>query len=278
VRVGFLGPSGTFAEEALRASAPAGVEEVPYATVWETVMAVQERAVDQAVVPIENSLEGSVTTTLDALAGEGSDVRIVAEVVRPISHCLIARAGLALEDVQRVLSHPQALAQCRLFLHEHMPAARTEVSGSTAEAVRVAVESSGEPLAAIGTRLAAELYGGSVLAEGVEDRPDNLTRFVWLAAAGTDPHGAPDKTSVVFWGFNDESPGALVAVLRELADRGVNLTKIESRPRRVQLGHYMFFADLDGADTEPAVRDALVGLSRRVETLRVLGSYPRAEI
>jgi prephenate dehydratase len=275
VRVGFLGPSGTFAEEALRASAPQEVEEVPFATVWETVMAVRERAVDQAVVPIENSLEGSVTTTLDALAGEGSDVRIVAEVVRPITHCLIARDGVALDDVARVLSHPQALAQCARFLYERLPRARTEVAASTAEAVRSAVGSS-EPLAAIGTRLAAELYGGSVLAEGVEDRPDNLTRFVWLAPAGTAPHRTPDKTSVVFWGFNDESPGALVAVLRELADRGVNLTKIESRPRRVQLGHYMFFADLDGAEDDPPVRDALAGLAQRVETLRVLGSYPGA--
>jgi prephenate dehydratase len=239
-------------------------------------MAVQEREVDQAVVPIENSLEGSVTTTLDALAGEGSDVRIVAEVVRPISHCLIARDGVTIDRVGRVLSHPQALAQCARFLHERLAHARTEVSASTAEAVRTVVGSD-EPLAAIGTRLAAELYGGSVLAERIEDRPDNLTRFVWLARAGTPAHGTPDKTSVVFWGFNDESPGALVGVLRELADRGVNLTKIESRPRRVRLGHYMFFADLDGADTDPAVSDALTALAGRVETLRVLGSYPAAQ-
>jgi prephenate dehydratase len=276
VRVGFLGPSGTFAEEALRASAPPqAVEEAPFPTVWETVMAVQDGEVDQAVVPIENSLEGSVTTTLDALAGEGSDVRIVAEVVRPITHCLVVRDGVSLGDVTRVVSHPQALAQCALFLHERLPEARTEVAASTAEAVRSAVASN-EPLAAIGTRLAADLYGGSVLAEGVEDRPDNLTRFVWLARTGTPPHRTPDKTSVVFWGFNDESPGALVGVLREFADRDVNLTKIESRPRRVQLGHYMFFADLDGGEDDPLVRDALAGLAERVETLRVLGSYAAA--
>jgi prephenate dehydratase len=277
VRVGFLGPSGTFAEEALRASAPGAVEEVPYPTVWETVMAVQEGAVDQAVVPIENSLEGSVTTTLDALAGEGSGVRIVAEVVRPISHCLIAREGVGLAEIERVLSHPQALAQCARFLTERLPGARVEATASTADAVRTAVAAGGQT-AAIGTRLAAELYGGTVLAEGVEDRPDNLTRFVWLARAGTLPHSEPDKTSVVFWGFNDESPGALVAVLRELADRGVNLTKIESRPRRVQLGHYMFFADLDGAEHDAPVAAALGALGQRVETLRVIGSYPAAKL
>jgi prephenate dehydratase len=176
-----------------------------------------------------------------------------------------------------VLSHPQALAQCARFLHERLPLARTEVSGSTAEAVRTAVATD-EPLAAIGTRLAAELYGGTVLAEAVEDRPDNLTRFVWLAPAGTQPHEGPTKTSVVFWGFNDESPGALVDVLSEFASRGVNLTKIESRPRRVRLGHYMFFTDLDGALEDAPVREALAALEQRVETLKVLGSYRAAPL
>ena len=128
---------------------------------------------------------------------------------------------------------------------------------------------------ALGSRLSAELYGCRILAEGVEDRPDNLTRFVWLAPASDAPGPkSGGKTSVVFWGAGDESPGWLVSVLRELSDRGINLTKIESRPRRVRLGHYMFFADLEGAESEPRVRDALDALGRRVETLRVLGSYP----
>src|SRR4051812_37660793 len=216
-------------------------------------MAVQEGEVDQAVVPIENSLEGSVTTTLDALAGEAADVRIVAEVVLPISHSLIAGDGVALGDVERVLSHPQALAQCARFLRERLPGARTEVSGSTAEAVRLAAGSD-EPLAAIGTALAAELYGGTILESAIEDRPDNLTRFVWLARTGVAAHRAPDKTSVVFWGFNDESPGALVAVLRELADRGVNLTKIESRPRRGEVGGHIFFSGPGGGGAGVAGR------------------------
>jgi prephenate dehydratase len=276
VRVGFLGPAGTYAEEALRASAPGVVDEVPFPTVYETVMAVQAGTVDRAVVPIENSLEGSVTTTLDTLAGEADRVRIVAEVVRPISHCAVARPGVGLGDVVRVVSHPQALAQCRGFLRERLPDARTESAGSTAEAVRL-VASSEEPLAALGTRLAAELYGCEVLAEGVEDGVGNLTRFVWLGPDGAAPLGGePDKTSIVFWGFNDESPGALVGVLSELADRSINLTKIESRPRRERLGHYMFFADLDGAEDDDRVAAALDGLRRRVETLKVLGSYRAA--
>jgi prephenate dehydratase len=275
VRVAFLGPAGTFAEEALRASAPEGaeIEEVAYASVYETVMAVQQGEVDRAVVPIENSLEGAVTATLDALAGEADRVRIAAEVVRPIEHCLVARPGLGIEAVRRVVSHPQAIAQCAGFLRKRLPDAETASAPSTADAVRTAAGAS-EPLAALGPRLAAELYGGEVLAENVQDVSDNATRFVWLAPAGTAPGAEPTKTSIVFWGFNDESPGALVRVLSELADRDVNLTKIESRPRRVRLGHYMFFADLVGASGDPAVREALEALSERVQTLKVLGSYP----
>jgi prephenate dehydratase len=276
VRVGFLGPSGTYAEEALRASAPGPVEEVPFATVYETVMAVQAGAVDRAVVPIENSLEGSVTTTLDTLAGEADRVRIVGEVVLPISHSLVARPGMTIDALARVVSHPQALAQCRQFLRERVPHAATETTGSTAEAVRLVAESS-EALGALGTPLAADLYGCEVLAEAVEDGDENLTRFVWLGPEGAEPQGGPpDKTSIVFWGFNDESPGALVGVLGELADRAINLTKIESRPRRVRLGHYMFFADLDGAAGDPHVSEALDALRKRVETLKILGSYPSA--
>jgi prephenate dehydratase len=277
MRVAFLGPAGTFTEEALRHSAPSGAEldEVPYPTVYETVMAVQSGAAERAVVPIENSLEGSVTATLDALAGEADRVRIFAEVVRPVSHCLVARSALPLEAIRRVISHPQAIAQCAGYLRERLASAEPASAPSTAQAVET-VALTDEPWVAIGPRLAAEMYGCEVLAEGIEDRSDNLTRFVWLAPAGTEPPHPPQKTSIVFWGFNDESPGALVGVLAELADRDINLTKIESRPRRVQLGHYMFFADLDGGVEDAAVRDALEALRERVETLKVLGSYPVA--
>lgn len=271
--VAFLGPAGTFTEEALRASARGEVEEIPYPTVYETVMAVQGGDADRAVVPIENSLEGSVAATLDALAGEAEDVRIAAEVVHPIHHCLVARRNVALDEIRRVVSHPQATAQCARFLRERLAQVERASAGSTAEAVR-AVATATEPWAAIGSRLAAELYDCALLAERIEDHPDNLTRFVWLAPAGTGPAGPPAKTSVVFWGFNDDSPGALVAVLRELSDREINLTKIESRPRRVRLGHYMFFADLEGGEDDPAIAEALDALRERVETLRVLGSYP----
>ncbi len=277
MRVAFLGPAGTFAEEALRASLPPGeaVDEIPYPTIFEAVMAVQSREVDRAVVPIENSIEGSVNATLDALAHEAPDVRIVAEVDHPVHQTLIAPAGIALAEVARVMSHPQATAQCARFLAERLPSAEVVSTTSTAEGVRIVAQSE-EPWAAIGPRLAADLYGAAVLAERIEDHPDNLTRFVWLAPAAVEPVGAATKTSVVFWGFNDRSPGALMRVLAEFADREVNLTKIESRPRRVALGHYMFFADLEGASSDPPVADALRALGERVEVLRVLGSYPAA--
>ena len=276
MRVGYLGPAGTYSEEALRASAPDGVEEVPYPTIYDAVMAVHEGEVDRSVVPIENALEGAVSVTLDALALEASDVRIVAEVVHPIHHCAVAGRELELADVTRVVSHPQATAQCRAFLREHLSAAERVVAPSTADAV-LSVRDSPEPAIALGSRLAAELYGCRILVANVEDHPDNATRFVWLApAAETGEPELGGKTSLVFWGGGDQSPGWLVRALREFADRGVNLTRIESRPRRTSLGHYMFFVDLEGGAGDPLVAEALAALRGQVEELRVLGSYTNA--
>jgi prephenate dehydratase len=278
MRVGYLGPAGTHSEEALRASAPSKVEEVPYPTIRDAVMAVQEGAVDRAVVPIENALEGAVAVTLDTLALEADRVRIAAEVVHPIHHCLVAARGLDLRDVTRVVTHPQAAAQCARFLRERLARAERVMAPSTADAV-ISVRDAGEPAVALGSRLAANLYDCVVLAEDVEDHPDNATRFVWLAPAEAVDEPGPDaKTSVVFWGGGDRSPGWLVGVLSEFSDRGVNLTRIESRPRRVQLGHYMFFADLEGAAGRPPVSDALDALRGRVEEIRVLGSYGSARV
>ncbi len=273
-RVGYLGPAGTYSEEALRASAPAGIEEVPYPTIYEAVMAVHDGEVDRAVVPIENSLEGAVSVTLDTLALEATDVRIVAEVVHPIHHCVVAAEQLDLAEVKRVISHPQATAQCRRFLRERLAGAELVVAPSTADAV-LSVRDSSAGDVALGSRLAAELYGCEVLVADVEDHPDNVTRFVWLAPTA-EAEESGGKTSLVFWGGGDQSPGWLVHALQELADRGVNLTRIESRPRRTSLGHYMFFIDLEGGAGDPAVTDALAALRGQVEVLRVLGSYTSA--
>lgn len=281
MRVGYLGPEGTFTHEALTdATAGAQLKPVPLPTIYDTVMAVHAGLVERALVPIENSLEGSVNATLDALAMETEDVAIVGEVVRPVRHCLIASSPLELDEIETVVSHPQANAQCARFIRSRLPRSRVLAAPSTAEAVRIVAEHGG-PWAALGNRVAAERYGCQVLRAGVEDVADNETRFVWLAPAtdssqGPAPPIGPWKTAIVFWGVGAEAPGWLVGCLSEFAVRDVNLTRIESRPRKQGLGRYMFFLDLEGRDTEAHIADALNGLRSRVEVLRVLGSFPAA--
>jgi prephenate dehydratase len=283
LRVAFLGPEGTFSEEALfSAVSREEVEPVATPTIYDCVMAVQEGEADRALVPIENSLEGSVNATLDALVFETDRVRIVGEVVHPIRHSLIARRRLELGEIERVVSHPQASAQCGRFLRSHLSHAEIVPAPSTADAVRLVSESD-RPWAALGPRLSAELYRCEVLLEGVEDHPENETRFVWLgtgdeAEEGSSRHKPPTsfKTSIVFWGLPD-SPGALVGVLQEFAARKVNLSKIESRPRKQGLGRYIFFADLEGHESDEPIVSALEAVASSVETLRVLGTYPLAQ-
>ena len=282
MRVAFLGPEGTFSEEALMASLDRSqrqiLEPVPLPTIYDCVMAVEDGTAERAIVPIESSVEGSVNATLDALVFETDEVKIVGEVVHPVRHCLIARRPIPLDKVTRVVSHPQASGQCARFLRERLGDAEVVSAASTADAVRIVADSD-ERWAALGTRLAAELYGCVVLEDGVEDQAGNETRFVWLARlSGGRPTAegeVPFKTSIAFWGLAD-SPGSLVGVLQEFAGRAVNLSKIESRPRKQGLGRYVFFADLEGAETDPAIADALAAVKRSVETLRVLGCYPAA--
>jgi prephenate dehydratase len=275
-RVGYLGPEGTFSHEALVAQpAVAGAELHSLPTVYDTVMAVDDGRVDRAFVPIENSLEGSVNATLDTLALETEGVAIVGEFVHPVHQCLIARQALPPERIETVLSHPQANAQCARFLRAELPQASVVAVNSTAEAVRTVAERDG-PTAALGTGLSAELYGCRVLRAGVEDVDDNETRFVWLARRAGEAGSGPAKTSVVFWGAGSERPGWLARCLTEFAERGVSLTKIESRPRKVGLGRYMFFLDCEGSTSDEAVAGALEGVRTHVDTLKVLGSYPAA--
>jgi prephenate dehydratase len=279
MRLGYLGPEGTFSEEAARTAPDAGdAELVGLPTVRDTILAVHDGSVDRAIVPIENSLEGPVGVTLDTLADDDNDVAIVGELVLAVSQHLIARVQLALGSIERVLSHPQAISQCARFLRERVPNAVVESTASTAEAAQI-VAAEHAPWAALGTLRAAELYGATVLAQDVEDEPGNATRFVWLArqAAAPAPSGrAPAKTSLSFWGSGDDSPGWLVRCLSEFAFRGVNLTKIESRPLRARLGHYRFFVDCEGAATDAEVAAAVAGLRKHCERVRILGSYPAA--
>jgi prephenate dehydratase len=284
-RAGYLGPEGTFSEEALLGSIDGTVvRPVGMETIRDVVMAVEHRDVEWALVPIENSIEGSVTVTLDTLAGDAQAVAIVGEVVLPVRHYLVAAKPLRLQQIKTIVSHPHVPGQCTRFLHEQLPRAGVVAATSTAEAVRLVSQGVDDSLAAIGTRLAAELYGGRVIAEEIQDREDNETRFVWLARAdstlGAPPLLTPtdlgSKTSLVFWGAGADRAGWLVLCLNEFAEREINLTKIESRPMRKQLGHYMFFVDLEGSLAEDIVSEALQGLRDRCEQVRVFGSYPAA--
>jgi prephenate dehydratase len=275
MRIAYLGPAGTFTEDALVEAAPAdGFEPLRTATIPDAILAVGAGEADRALVPIENSIEGSVRPTLDTLAFEGEQVTIVGEHDYAVRDHLIAREGVELDDVEAVLSHPQPLAQCARFLREHLAGVELRSVSSTAAAVRMVSESV-RPWAAIGARVAAGLYGCTILREGIQDEATNITRFLWIAPAGTEPDDdGPRKTSLVFSELGEDHPGALVNALAEFSSRGINLTRIESRPLRQELGRYMFFCDLEGGAGDPAVAEAIVQLRTKAESVRLLGSYP----
>jgi len=279
--VAFLGPAGTFSDDALRAAgvrAAAGVDPRPAATIHDAVMAVALGEADRALVPFENSIEGSVRPTLDALAFDAESVTIAGEHDHAISQSLIAREQIELSALEVVVSHPQPSAQCARFLREELPQAEVRSTDSTAEAVRQVSEAGGR-WAALGPASTAAIYGCVVLREGVEDEKGNVTRFAWLAPEGVRAQPEPDqpwRTTLIFSELGADHPGALVDALYEISNREVNMTRIESRPRRYELGRYMFFIDMEGADTDPPVAEAIGALRNKAENVRVLGSYPIA--
>ena len=267
--VAYLGPQGTFSEEAAILFAPES-ERLPYPSIRDAAMAAESRETDEAVLPIENSIEGAVNMTLDYLIHD-STLSIVGELVLPIRQCLIVTEGSRREDIETIRSHPQALAQCRRFLERNFPNAKLIASISTAGAVEEALNE-GRTSAAIGNRRAADLFGASVLESGIEDNPNNMTRFVAMGR-NSPPASGDDKTSICF-GFDSDAPGQLYGMLGEFADREINLAKIESRPTRHELGRYVFLVDLLGHQQDQRVRDTIEAVDRRVSQLRVFGSYP----
>jgi prephenate dehydratase len=275
MRVAYLGPPGTFTEDALReAIGEDEVESLPKPSVYDAIVAVEAGEADRALVPFENSIEGAVSATLDTLAFDAHRVTIVGEHDLPIRHSLISRAPIELERIEVVLSHPQASAQCARFIRENLPGAEVRAAASTADAIRQVSEHEGA-WAALGAASAAKLYGAAVLRDGIEDEPDNVTRFVWVAPAETRADGEPPwRTSLVFSELGDDHPGALVEALQAFSAREVNLTRIESRPLRRGLGRYMFFLDLDGSSEEEPVAAAIEDLRGKAESVRILGSYP----
>ena len=299
----YLGPEGTYSEQAARACGPQA-RRVPYGTIAAAVRAAEQGEADEAVVPIENSLEGAVTSTVDLLIHETA-LKIKREIVVPIRHCLVVppaadqarpaadRAKPATDEpkpatdepkpatdgaklaaqVEVVFSHPQAAAQCRGYLERCLPGARFSASLSTAAAVEDMLRSE-RPAVAVSSRRAAELFGAEVAAAGIEDAPHNQTRFVVLAASDAPPTGR-DRTSVCF-DFAHDGPGILHNALGALASRKINMLKIESRPDKRSLGRYYFLLDVAGHRTDPTVASALAEMAKPAASFRVLGSYGRA--
>jgi prephenate dehydratase len=278
MKIAYLGPAGTFTEDALtEALGGEDFEPLRTETVFDAIGAVIAGEADRALAPYENSIEGSVRGTLDILAFEAPNVAIIGEHDYPVRQHLIVKEGVELGQIEAVLSHQQGLAQTARFLREHLPGVELRSVSSTAAAVRMVAESP-RPWAAIGSRAAARLYGCEILREGIQDEANNVTRFVWIAPEGTQPGPAADgaawKTSLIFSELGEDHPGALVAALDEFSSRGINLSRIESRPLRSQLGRYMFFVDVDGKlDLEP-VATAIEALRGKAESVRILGSYP----
>lgn len=275
-RVGFLGPHGTFAEEAVLTQADLAAKELaPLRSVPEVIAAAERGDVAVGLVPIENSIEGTVTVTLDTLAFD-TDLLIQREVDLPVSLNVCAVPGTKLEDVHTVLSHPNPLGQCRMWLASKLPDATTVATNSTAEAAQqaAATPTGNGARAAICTRFAAELNGLEILASEIEDHPGSETRFVVVGHGIPGPTGH-DKTSIVcFQRVN--RPGSLLAILQEFAARAIDLTKLESRPTKKSLGTYCFFMDFNGHIADEVVADCLRNLRANQAEVKFLGSYPVA--
>lgn len=270
--IGYLGPAGTYTEQAALLYAPDAVLE-PYPTISAVGSAVAEDELDSGVVPIENSLEGSVTFTLDLLIAQ-SGLSIRNEIVIPIDHYLVAPPGVSAESVEVIYSHPQALAQCRDYLGENFPAVAREASLSTVAAV-IDMQASRVPAAAICPQRATEIYDVQILAQSIQDNSANQTRFVALAHEDHPPTGH-DRTSICF-AFAVDRPGSLYRAIGEFAERNINLVKIESRPTKQELGRYIFLIDCDGHREEPEIEAALQGLREFADVFKILGSYPHWE-
>ena len=273
-RVGFLGPHGTFAEEALLSQHDlAAGDAVPFRDVPHVITAVERGDVDLGVVPIENSIEGSVTVTLDTLAFD-TELLVQREVDLPVSLHLCAPKGTKLADITTVVSHPNPLGQTRVWMARHLPDAVPVAANSTAEAAQQVAKSRRKGMASIGTLQGARHAGLSVLASEIEDHPENLTRFV-IVGHGIPSASGHDKTSVVCFQRQDR-PGSLLAILQEFAARAINLTKLESRPTKQSLGDYCFFIDFEGHIGDELVADCLRNLAAKQAKVKFLGSYPVA--
>ncbi|MEM8747508.1 MAG: prephenate dehydratase [Actinomycetota bacterium] len=275
-RIGFLGPFGTFTEQALRRlDHLAGAEHVPHRTVPDVLDAVQSGDLDFGLVPIENSIEGMVNFTQDALAFD-HDLLIQHEVVIDIEHCLLVRAGTDLESIREIRSIPVATAQCHRYLRETFPDIEVAAANSTADAARTVAESDGGHIAAVAPRVAAEVYDLEVAAADIADHDGNQTRFVLVARTGVPAPTGHDRTALVIHQRSDE-PGSLISILQEFAARRINLSNLLSRPiKDGGLGDYCFIIYADGHVSDQLLADAMRSLHAKQGQVKFLGSYPAA--
>ncbi|MGB9344777.1 MAG: prephenate dehydratase [Ilumatobacteraceae bacterium] len=275
-RVGFFGPFGTFTQQALLSQPDlADAEHVAYRTVPDVLDAVERGEVDVGVVPIENSIEGMVNFTQDALAFD-HDLLIQREIVIDIEHCLMARPGVALADVTEVFSIPVATAQCHRFLREELGDAEIRAAYSTADAAQQVSEREARDAAAIAPRVAAEVYGLEILAADIADHKDNQTRFVVVARHGVPAPTGNDKTALVIYQRADE-PGSLVSILQEFTARRINLSNLTSRPTKAGgLGDYCFIVYAESHVADELLADTMRALHAKQGGVKFLGSYPAA--
>lgn len=272
-KIAYLGPQGTFTEEALDKFIKdvSQIEKIAFPTVADVIKSVDRGESDEGLVPIENSIEGSVNITQDILTFE-SEAKIIGEVTIPVKHSLISKKKIKIGKIRRIISHPHATAQCRKFLTANMKGIEIVAANSTAEAVRI-LKKEGDDVAAIGTKIAAKLYNLEIIKSDIEDNKDNKTRFVFIGNK-IQPKTGNDKTSMVCF-LKEDRPGSLYNILKEFAQRNINLTRLESRPAKKNLGDYVFMIDLDGHLHDENIFEVIEVLRRSVYLVKILGSYPK---
>ncbi|MEI7887274.1 MAG: prephenate dehydratase [Actinomycetes bacterium] len=275
LRIGFLGPAGTFSEQVIQRQPDlAQAELVAYPLMTDVLFAVAEGEIDQGVVPVENAIEGTVNAIVDTMAFD-VDVLIQREMLEPVSLNLLVQPGASITQVTRLISIPVASSQCRSWLRDHLPSVEYVAANSNAQAAELAAEASDPAVAALANLRAAELYGLEVAAAEIEDHPENSTRFVLVSRSGVPAPTGQDKTSIVVYQRAD-TPGSLLRILQEFAARSINLSLLLSRPTKTSLGEYCFMLDLEGHIADPIVADCLRSLRSHQANVKFLGSYPAA--
>ncbi len=274
-KIGFLGPQGTFSHEALYVYTKGkdDFKECSYANIPEILQAVISDEIDEAIVPIENSIEGSINVTLDMLAFD-VDLKIKTEIIVPITQNLLIKKGMSIESIKYLLSHPQAIGQCRKYISNKLKNTEIRFVYSTAEAAIQVANYANIDTASIGSAIAAHIYNVDIYESGIQDEDNNSTRFVVIAKSEASKTGK-DKTSIIF--STEDKPGSLYRILDILSIWNINMTRIESRPAKNKLGNYIFFIDILGHKDDIDIKDALQMVNRKTTFYKILGSYPVAD-